>query len=138
MHFVNVHHRKMSSDTRRAIARAGTIYVSPATMPRRVSRSRTKALRAKRATATPALHALMAAGNAAVQHRKGQFGGTGLEAPMTGDIEHQLERLIRKVGYRRVRDALASLVTKCKWNDWLCVANAVDRLARKVRKHRSR
>ena len=128
----------MGSHTRSAIAQAGTIYVYQASMPRPVSRIRKKARPAKRRTATPALDALMAAGSSAAQHRKRQFAGTGLEAPITGEIERQLEQLIRKVGYRRVRDALAPLVTKCKWNDWLCVANAVDRLARKARQRRIR
>jgi hypothetical protein len=55
---------------------------------------------------------------------------------MTGEIERQLDKLIAKFGYERVRDALAPLVAKCAFQDWLCVANAVDRLARKARKVR--
>jgi hypothetical protein len=55
-----------------------------------------------------------------------------LGAPMTGEIERQLGQLIAKFGYKKLQDALALLVTKCAFQDWLCVANAVDRLARKI------
>ena len=33
-----------------------------------------------------------------------------------------------------MRDALTPLINKCAFQDWQCVANAVDRLARKARK----
>ena len=46
------------------------------------------------------------------------------------------EQLIAKFGHEKVCDALAPLVAKCGFKDWLCVANAVDHLARKVRQHR--
>ena len=101
-------------------------------MPR--SRNRTNARRAKRAPAIPALDALMAAGHSAVQHRKGRSLSRDLAAPMTGEIERQLEQLIAKFGYEKVRDALTPLMAKCAFQDWLCVANAVDRLARKAAK----
>ena len=52
--------------------------------------------------------------------------------------ESELGQLIRKFGHDKVRDALTPLVTKCKWDDWLCVANAVDRVARKADKRRVR
>jgi hypothetical protein len=106
-------------------------------MPRKVSRNRRKARRAKHAAATPALDALMAAGHSAAQHRKGRSVPSDLAAPMTGEIERQLRELIGKFGYEKVRDALAPLMAKCAFQDWLCVANAVDRLARKVRPKRS-
>jgi hypothetical protein len=37
-------------------------------------------------------------------------------------------------GHRKVHDALTPLINKCAFQDWQCVANAVDRLARKARK----
>jgi hypothetical protein len=52
---------------------------------------------------------------------------------MTGEIERELKQLIAKFGYEKVQDALAPLLAKCAFQDWLCVANAIDRLARKVR-----
>jgi hypothetical protein len=72
----------------------------------------------------------MAAEHSAAQHRKGRSVSNGLAAPMTGEIERQLQQLIRKFGYEKVHDALAPLMAKCAFQDWLCVANAVDRLAR--------
>ena len=53
-----------------------------------------------------------------------------LQAPITRDIERQLEGLIAKFGEKRVREALDPLIAKCKWNDWQCVANAISRIAR--------
>jgi len=47
---------------------------------------------------------------------------------MTRQIEQQLEQLVAKFGERQVLEALDPLVTKCKWNDWQCVANAIRRL----------
>jgi hypothetical protein len=82
--------------------------------------------------ATPALKVLMAAGHSAAEHRKGRSVSSELAAPMTGEIERELKQLIAKFGYKKVQDALAPLVTKCAFQDWLCVANAVDRLARKA------
>ena len=76
----------------------------------------------------------MAAGNAAVKHRKGEWISPDLAAPITSDIERQLELLIRQNGYETVRDALAPLISKCAFKDWRCVGNAVERLARKARK----
>ena len=108
-------------------------------MRRIVSRTRKKKVRrAKRSSATPALAALMAAGQSAAQHRKRRAVPSEFAAPMTTEVERQLEQLIAKFGYEKVCDALAPLVEKCAFKDWLCVANAVDRLARKVRKGRSR
>jgi hypothetical protein len=43
---------------------------------------------------------------------------------MTSEVERQLEQLIAKFGYENVCDALAPLVAKCAFKDWLCVANA--------------
>jgi hypothetical protein len=48
--------------------------------------------------------------------------------PMTREIERQLEQLLDQFGEKQV---LNPLVTKCKWNDWQCVANAIQRIARK-------
>jgi hypothetical protein len=59
-----------------------------------------------------------------------------LQAPITTKIEKQLAVLIKHFGVDKVRDALAPLVTRCKWNDWLCVSSAVDRLARRAEKQR--
>ena len=53
-----------------------------------------------------------------------------LRAPITGEIEHQLKQLVAQFGEKKVREALDPLITKCKWNDWQCVANAIRRLAR--------
>ena len=49
---------------------------------------------------------------------------------MTGDIERQLKQLVAQFGGQEVLEALDPLITKCKWNDWQCVANAVRRIAR--------
>jgi hypothetical protein len=80
----------------------------------------------------------MAAGHAAAKHRKGRCVSTDFAAPMTGEVERQLEQLIAKFGYEKVRDALAPLMARCALQDWLCVANAVDRLARKARRQQAR
>jgi hypothetical protein len=80
----------------------------------------------------------MAAGHSAAQHRKRGSAISDFAAPMTSEIERQLEELIAKFGYEKVREALAPLMAKCAFQDWLCVANAVDRLARKVGRRRGR
>ena len=80
----------------------------------------------------------MAAGNAAVKHRKGESIGADLAAPINSDIERQLELLVRENGNQKVIDALTPLISKCAFKDWLCVANAVERLARKAKERRSR
>ena len=49
---------------------------------------------------------------------------------MTADVERQIKDLVAKFGEKKVREALEPLVTKCKWNDWQCVANAIRRIAR--------
>jgi len=59
-----------------------------------------------------------------------------LQAPITTEIEQRLTVLIKQFGVEKVRDALAPLVTGCKWNDWLCISNTVDRLARRAEKRR--
>jgi hypothetical protein len=59
----------------------------------------------------------MAAGHSAVQHRKGRSLSSDLAAPMTGEIERQLEQLIAKFGHEKVRDALAPLTAKCAFQD---------------------
>jgi hypothetical protein len=50
---------------------------------------------------------------------------------MTTEIEKQLRALIRRHGAKKVHDALVPLLAKCKLNDWLCVASAVEQIARK-------
>ena len=49
---------------------------------------------------------------------------------ITGEIEGQLKQLVAQFGEKNVIKALDPLVTKCKWKDWQCVANAIHRLAR--------
>jgi hypothetical protein len=58
----------------------------------------------------------------------------GLRAPMTTEVEKQLRALIRRHGAKKVLDALTPLLAKCKLDDWLCVANAVEQIARKPSK----
>jgi hypothetical protein len=53
-----------------------------------------------------------------------------LRAQITSEIEEDLKNLVAKFGKKKVLEALDPLVTKCKWNDWQCVANAVRRIAR--------
>jgi len=66
-----------------------------------------------------------------------EFSGTkqnippDLRAPITSDVERQLKQLVAQFGEKKVREALDPLITKCKWNDWQCVANAIRRIARK-------
>ncbi|PYX98987.1 MAG: hypothetical protein DMG62_22370 [Acidobacteria bacterium] len=52
------------------------------------------------------------------------------QAAITADVERQLKQLVAKFGEKKVREALDPLITKCKWNDWQCVANAIRRIAR--------
>jgi hypothetical protein len=54
-----------------------------------------------------------------------------LRAPITAEIEADLQNLVARFGEKKVLEALDPLVTKCKWNDWQCVANAIRRIARK-------
>ena len=54
-----------------------------------------------------------------------------LHAPMTTEVEKQLRALIRRHGAKNVLDALTPLLAKCKLDDWLCVADAIERIARK-------
>jgi hypothetical protein len=53
-----------------------------------------------------------------------------LRAPITAEIEDDLKNLVAQYGEKKVLEALDPLVTKCKWNDWQCVANAIRRIAR--------
>jgi hypothetical protein len=53
-----------------------------------------------------------------------------LQAPITREIERQLQELVAQLGEKKVLEALDPLVTKCKWNDCQCVANAIRRIAR--------
>jgi hypothetical protein len=53
-----------------------------------------------------------------------------LHAPITREIEEDLKNLVTKYGEKKVLEALDPLITKCKWNEWLCVANAIRRIAR--------
>jgi hypothetical protein len=55
---------------------------------------------------------------------------------MTREIEDQLRKLVAKFGDEKVREALDPLITKCKWNDWQCVANAIRRIARENERRR--
>jgi hypothetical protein len=55
-----------------------------------------------------------------------------LRAPITAEIERQLKDLVAQFGEEEVLKALAPLITKCKWTDWQCVANAIRRVARKA------
>jgi hypothetical protein len=55
-----------------------------------------------------------------------------LRGSMTSEVEQQLRELIRQHGAQEVYDALVPRIAKCKLNDRLCVANAVERLARKM------
>jgi hypothetical protein len=105
-------------------------------MARSITRMKAKA-RARRAT--PVLDAMLAAGRAAAKQSARQNRiGPELQVPITGEIERQLARLIGKFGHRKVRDALTPLFGKCAHQDWQCVANAVDRLARKAGKRTGR
>jgi hypothetical protein len=106
----------------------------------RVSDRRSRGSQAQKKTklSTPGLEALLAAGNKATEHSK-HIGRESklppeLQAPVTFEIEQQLAQLIRQCGVENVRNALTPLVTNCKFNDWLCVSNAVDRLARKAQR----
>ena len=49
---------------------------------------------------------------------------------MTAEIEHQLQKLVAEFGEQKVCEVLDPLITKCKWNDWQCVADAIRRIAR--------
>jgi hypothetical protein len=53
-----------------------------------------------------------------------------LHALVTRDIEDQLKELVARFGEEKVLEVLGPLITKCKWNDWQCVANAIRRIAR--------
>src|SRR5437763_16212502 len=53
-----------------------------------------------------------------------------VRAPITADIGDDLKNLVARFGEKKVLEALDPLVTKCKWNDWQCVANAIRRIAR--------
>ena len=54
-----------------------------------------------------------------------------LRAPITAEVEDDLQKLVAKFGEMKVLEALDPLVTKCKWNDWQCVANAIRGIARR-------
>ena len=56
--------------------------------------------------------------------------GPELRAPITAEIEEDLRNLVARFGEKKVLEALDPLVTRCKWNDWQCVANAIRRVAR--------
>src|SRR5512132_3865997 len=45
------------------------------------------------------------------------------------DVERQLKQLVSKFGEKKIREALDPLITRCKWNDWQCVGNAIRRIA---------
>jgi hypothetical protein len=48
---------------------------------------------------------------------------------MTAEVEQQLHEMVRQFGVKKVRDALTPLINKCAWNDWHCVATAIERIA---------
>ena len=50
-----------------------------------------------------------------------------LQAPITAEIEDDLKNLVARFAETKVLEALDPLVTKSKWNDWQCVANAIHR-----------
>ena len=105
-------------------------------MPRLRVPRKTRARKAVARQGTPALDAVLATGHSAAAHspRGGKIDETSLQAPITGEIEHRLEKLVTRFGHRKVRDALTPLINKCAFQDWQFVANAVDRLGRKARK----
>jgi hypothetical protein len=43
---------------------------------------------------------------------------------MTAEIEDDLKNLVARFGEKKVLEALDPLITKRKWTDWQCVANA--------------
>ena len=53
-----------------------------------------------------------------------------IRAPLTREIERQLEQLVPKFDEKKVQEALDPLVTKYKWNDWQCLANVIRRIDR--------
>lgn len=53
------------------------------------------------------------------------------QAQINGEIERQFKKLAAQFGEKKVLEALDPLVTRCKWNDWQCVANVVRRTSRK-------
>ena len=53
-----------------------------------------------------------------------------LRAPITAEIEDDLTNLVARFGEKKVLEALDPLITRCKWNDWKCVANAIQRIVR--------
>jgi hypothetical protein len=57
----------------------------------------------------------------------------GLRAPISAEIEDDLTNLVARFGEKKVLEALDPLITKCKWNDWQCVANAIRRIAARKR-----
>ena len=54
-----------------------------------------------------------------------------LQPPITAEVEDDLQNLVARFGEKKVLEALDPLVTKCKWNDWQCVASAIRRIARR-------
>ncbi len=50
---------------------------------------------------------------------------------MTAEIEQGLQMLVARFGEKKVLERSTRVVTKCKWNDWQCVANAIRRIARR-------
>ena len=105
-------------------------------MPRLRVPRKTRARKAVARQGTQALDAVLATAHSAAVHspRGAKIDETSSQAPITGEIERQLEQLVTRFGHRKVRDALTPLINKCAFQDWQCVANAVDRLGRKARK----
>jgi hypothetical protein len=68
------------------------------------------------------------------RNRKSQAVPDELLAPMTGQAERQLRNLVVMFGAKKVRHALAPLLSKCRDKDWLCVANAISRIAQQQRR----
>jgi hypothetical protein len=44
-------------------------------------------------------------------------------------LSASLSSFVAEFGEKKVREALDPLITRCKWNDWQCVGNAIRRIA---------
>jgi hypothetical protein len=53
-----------------------------------------------------------------------------IEAPITGENEHQLGQLVATLGEKKALEALDLFIRKCGWDDWQCVRNVIRRIAR--------
>jgi hypothetical protein len=46
------------------------------------------------------------------------------------DVQRKWVALVAEFGEKKVCEVLDPLITKCKWNDWQCVADMSRRIAR--------